>query len=58
MCGRLAYMELAWIGDALLGPSTLLNAIIVLQCFRNFSVQGNFVWQLRLEGRNLSVQVQ
>ena len=33
MCGRLAYMELAWIGDALLGPSTLLNVIIVLQCF-------------------------
>ena len=30
-------MELAWIGDALLGPSTLLNGIIVLQCFRTLA---------------------
>ena len=37
MCGGLAYMELAWIGDALLGPSTLLNVIIVLQCFRTLA---------------------
>ena len=37
MCGGLAYMELAWIGDALLGPSTLLNVIIVLECFRTLA---------------------
>ena len=37
MCGGLAYMELAWIGDALRGPSTLLNVFIVLQRFRTLA---------------------
>ena len=37
MCGRLAYMELAWIGDALLGPSKRDYCVTV---FSNFGSSG------------------